>query len=377
MTADALAGEEAPRYSAAATLDAVAAGAAPGLVAPAAWSAVRRVAARLPAPLLQAFYLECRLAPRAPRVDWIVRVDAPGREILAGRNPRLRLPAPLRAHPAWARLADFCAAWEDEPLLRALVKHLWLEFDTGDESEDAGWVPVPSVFVSFDLAATAPLPPAEWRALATRVMHALRPGASEATREAVLAAIARRPEGAGVPYLGFMLARAGEGVRVYLSGVPAAALPAALRDCGWPGDAAPLAALLERAGGVAAPAPYLTLAHVDVEGAVLPPVGVEYRLRHAGQKDGLAEAPFLERLVEMGACAPERRRALEGWAGAELRTLPHELWPSRIARRVNHVKLVHRPGAEVEAKAYLQAAWRAAAARREGAHPPAATAGAH
>jgi hypothetical protein len=30
----------------------------------------------------------------------------------------------------------------------------------------------------------------------------------------------------------------------------------------------------------------------------------------------------------------------------------------------------------VEAKAYLQGAWRAAAAR-EGAHPPAATAGAH
>ncbi|HEX8830897.1 MAG TPA: hypothetical protein VF705_07020, partial [Longimicrobium sp.] len=123
----------------------VARGADPRLVGADAWRRVSDAARHLPAALMRGFYLECRLHPRPAPVDWIVRVEKPGRDIVAGRNPAQRLPDVLRADPVWERLARFCAAWADEPLLSRVLDHAWLEFDLGDGD---GSIPRPSVFAA-------------------------------------------------------------------------------------------------------------------------------------------------------------------------------------------------------------------------------------
>ncbi|MBW3570477.1 MAG: hypothetical protein KY467_05180, partial [Gemmatimonadetes bacterium] len=104
-------------------------------------------------------------------------------------------------------------------------------------------------------------------------------------------------------------------------------------------------------------APQLGMLHVDVlEGALLPRLGLEYTLERSPQvHGGIAEGAFLDRLVECGLCAPERRDALQAWPGYEVHTLRHELWPSWLVRRVNCIKLVYEPGREPQAKAYLLA----------------------
>ena len=165
-----------------------------------------------------------------------------------------------------------------------------------------------------------------------------------------------RPPGAAVPYAGIMLARARQAVRVYLSRVPGSAVPALLDAVGWPEDEARVTARVLGAvdGGAA---PELGMLHLDVlEGALLPRLGLEYTLERKPQvRGGIAERAFVDRLVECGLCVPERRDALLAWPGYEVRTLRHELWPSWLVRRVNCIKLVHEPGREPQAKAYLLA----------------------
>ncbi|HEX5725392.1 MAG TPA: hypothetical protein VFX98_07985 [Longimicrobiaceae bacterium] len=367
------------KYTVAHTMDEVERLVPPSLVGPAAWARARTAAERLPAALAGAFYLECRLAATEAPVDWIVRVDEPGREVLAGRNPRVALPPALRADGPWARLARFAAAWADDPDLRRTVQLLWLELDLDAEGD----LPHPSVFAALDPRGVAGFATADWTALLDRLLEYLGPDpASPATRRALHAALAERPPegrpppfpGAGewpvVPYVGFMLARPVPAVRLYLARTPAAELPARLRAMGWPGAPGELDALLRRLDGpTPGVAPAIGMSHLDVhDGSVLPRVGMEFTFERARQVRGtLAEAAFLDRLVALGLCTGAKRRGLLSWPGHSLQTLRHELWRSVLSRRVNCVKLVHEPGRAPHAKGYLLTYWAAAAAARAAA----------
>jgi hypothetical protein len=353
-------------YTVAQTMDVVA-GHVPGALVDAdAWRVARAVAARLPAACARGFYLECRLSAASPSVDWIVRVDETGRDALAGRGPGPHLPPDLRADPVWQRVARFCAEWSDDPRLRRTVTHLWLEFDLDG---DAPPVPRPSVFAAFDQQTVAGLADDEWAVLLDQVLRHLGPEViAPATRRALHTAVARRPPGAQIPYVGSMLARPVQPVRLYLAWVPAPRLPGALHEMGWPGAPGELSALLERMDGpIPGAAPDTGMAHLDVDGEVLPRVGVEFTFRRVEQLRGtLVEAPFLEHLVSLGLCADGKRKGLLAWPGHEIVTLPHELWPSVVARRVNCVKLLHDPGQAPQAKGYLLTRWAPASRRARG-----------
>ena len=117
--------------------------------------------------------------------------------------------------------------------------------------------------------------------------------------------------------------------------------------------AAPLASLGACPGRTAA------IVHVDVGAHVAPTIAVELPFSRASQRVGrIAEVGLLDALVAAGLCDRTKRDELLAWPRRIVGTMPHELWPSAIARRLNHVKLVWRPGADVEAKAYLAASHR-------------------
>ena len=349
----------AERYPLAGTLGLAARHAAASLVPGAARERVIWVAGRIPAALTRAAYLECRLHGGAGPVDLIFRVEKAGAEILAGRNAAIG-PGHLRSGgPAWDAVSALCAAWLDarQPAW-GLVRHLWVELDLdAPAAPGAPPVPAPSVFVAFDDDRTAAMDADEVLASIETVLAPLqREGMDRASRARVLGVLRRRPAGAAVPYAGIMLSRARQAVRVYLSRVPGGAVPALLDDVGWPEDEARDTARV--LGEVdAGAAPELGMLHLDVlEGALLPRLGLEYTLERRPQVRGeIAERAFVDRLVECGLCRPERRDGLLAWPGYEVRTLRHELWPSWLVRRVNCIKLVHEPGREPQAKAYLLA----------------------
>jgi hypothetical protein len=347
------------RYPLAGTLGLATRHAAPVLLPGPARERVIWVAGRIPAPLTRAAYLECRLRDGPDPVDLIFRVEREGAEILAGRNPAIG-PGHLRGcGPAWRQVAALCGAWLDAPHPAwSLVRHLWLELDLdAPAAPGAPPVPSPSVFLALEDDATVGMDAATLLEVLCTLLEPLAPGGVDPdSRRRVLSVLERRPPGAAVPYVGVMLSRARQAVRVYLSRVQARAVPGLLDRVGWPEDQARHAAgvLAQVAAGETPP---LGMLHLDVlEGALLPRLGLEYTFERKAQVRGqIVERAFLDRLVECGLCRPERRDALLAWPGYEVRTLRHELWPSWLIRRVNCVKLVHEPDREAQAKAYLLA----------------------
>jgi hypothetical protein len=322
-------------------------------VPPAALARARAAAARLPRPLVAGAYLECRLAAGDDAVDLVLRADARGRAVLAGLDPVARLGPGEAEHPVWARIATLCRASVDpgDPLSR-LVDHLWLEFDLGAAGDAV--LPAPSLFIAPVPAATGAFGAGAWGALYRRTAGLLGAPLDAATDAALQRVLAARPPGTRVPYLGFMTARPGGAVRVYVHEPRPAEACAFLRRVVWPGPAADATGAL--VPGVPRTLwPPIGLMHVDLAGGELQPrCGVELSFSRRPQLRGtLEEEGFVAALVQAGLCAPEKAAGLLAWPGVEPHVLPHELWRSWVVRRVNCVKLVHRSGAPPRAKAYL------------------------
>jgi hypothetical protein len=327
----------------------------PALVAPAARARLRAVADLLPAALSSCLYLECRLGPESRGADLIVGVEGAGRDILAGRNPALSVDVPAGAHPVWEAARAFCRAWPHDAGLRESVARIWLEFDAPDPGAAGGAVsgpPVPGIFIDLDEGA-ARAPARAARARLRRVLAAFgrEPDAEE---DAALARVLEAlPAGAFAPYVGFFPGRAAPALRLCVAGAGAGALPEMLARCEWPGEARLLReALRGLSTGEGDPQPLLL--HIDLAPAPLPRVGVEFVLDPAAQVRGeVRETAFLDRLVALGLCDAARRRALADWPGCTRERLDHELWPSLVLRRVNHLKVLFDGGAASAAKAYL------------------------
>lgn len=321
----------------------------PALAPRDALARVRAVADRLPAPLTGCLYLERLLASGAPRLDLIVRVEAEAHAVLA-RLAR-------EQGESWRRLASFARNWGDGAGgLAGPVEAVWLEFDLPEGAAAAE--AVPRVFVDFTRAAAREGAAADRFRLATDVLARLAP---QPPHDALVGTLRdcfdALPPGAHVPYIGLSLVHGG-GARVCVQGLDAG-LTEYLRRVGWPGDREVLARdvldPLARAKGVAAERSVHVL-HLDLAPAVEPRLGLEYALARADQRRGaLREADFVGALAARGWCEPALGAALSAWPGSADAPLAHTLWPSRVERRVNHVKVAWSPAGPVEAKAYLAA----------------------
>ena len=142
-----------------------------------------------------------------------------------------------------------------------------------------------------------------------------------------------------------------------VAGLSDANLHAYLRALRWPGSQRELTnAISAFLPPARAPQPRMAILNIDVREEIAAGVGIEYLLSHAAQLRGsILERELLERLVRLGLCSPAKRDALQGWPATSLRVMPHELWRSRVCRRVNHLKLSFTEHAPLEVKAYLAA----------------------
>lgn len=306
----------------------------------------------MPAALTHGIYLECRLSADE-RVDLVIQVDERGRAILAGASPRDRLARRLRDRPYWEQVRRLCARWADPGSpLSGSVRGVWLEFDTVETGGEAA-VPLPGVFVKLEPSALAG--PGHGLEDVLVALPGISPDPFRA--RALHRCADALPPGAYVSYLGSFAPRGTEAVRVCLVGIGEDALPGYLAHVGWPGDPRALEDFLQAVstadgrrlhGGPG-------MVHLDVEGdGVRPRIGLEYVLERGGQIRGrLLEAGLLDRLVELGLCTAARRDGLLAWPGYSFEDFAHELWPSLVKRRVNHVKLVYEEGRPPEAKGYL------------------------
>ncbi|GJG89791.1 hypothetical protein tb265_49720 [Gemmatimonadetes bacterium T265] len=351
------------------TLDRVLPRTAPDLVSRAVGERLRVVAREIPAALSDWLYLEFGLDAASERVDLIVRVTAERRALLAPGHPVQPFGDRLRAHPLWARVQALARAWTDPAgPLDSTVSGIWLEFDL---DPDRAPETAPGVFVDFTRAAFTTGSAAARAALAEAAVAPLvrqpRPAASVGALRRCFTAL---PSAASVPYVGVLLPRGDDVVRVCVSGLDAPDIGPYLAAVRWPGPPDELhdvvRSLREEAHG---PLPIIALLHLDVGTHVQPRIGVEFAFDRRSQVRGAVdELGFLDALVARSLCAPASRDVLVRWPGCTTARMRHELWPSVVMRRLNHVKVQYTPGAPLQVKGYLCVAhryWRA----RSGALP--------
>jgi hypothetical protein len=303
-----------------------------------------RVAEALPAALTDFVYLEQWL--RGSRLDLIVRLDEHGRDVL------LRSPVP------WPRVEAMARQWARSARLRAATSALWLEFDLDAARDDAA-APGPRVFVDFTTAAaTQPSIDDRHQLALEAIAPLIRRGATERTSTHLRRLLDALPPDAHLLYVG--AAHDGVTIRACIAGLAGDRLVQYLTAIGWRGDAADLSA---RVLAPLAPAS-CALLHLDLTDAALPRAGLEYVLDRRAQRGGLIrEEAFLDGLVERGWCERTHRESLRAWPGQSTELLPHDVWYSRVVRRVNHVKVVYDAHAGIAAKAYLCFFHRLAAGR--------------
>ena len=304
-------------------------------------------AACLPAALTNWVYLETTLHGPGERLDLIVRVDRSGRPHL--RMDALTLAAPLdpQAAQVWRRIEALARIWEEKTCSwHESVAGLWLEFDLRGEP-----LPAPRLFVDFASGYREPRDCARALVSLAALVGATPPLSLGRQLQHCFDAL---PEHADVPSVGLADPSRWADVRLCVAGLRNADLAVYLRALRWPGDAEAVAADHAALSARLDPSPEtISLLHLDVSAGVGARVGVEYLLSRSEQRHGqIRETSFLDALVERGG-DPARRAALEHWPGQNVCTLPHEIWPSLVRRRVNHVKVVHEPRGAQLIKVYF------------------------
>ena len=337
----------------------------PALVSRGTLQGVASRVADLPAALTNWIYFECHLNPRTSRVDLVLVVDDVGRAIIAGESSGVRFPDHVWNSPHWRRLRTFCREWgRDGSLLADAVHHIWLEFDLPPVTDDrVSGPPVPGLFISFGDSPREGFCANRWLSMARRALSQARGESLPCAWDRMLKRCFEcLPASAYVPYVGMMLQRPEAGIRICLTGLSDEEIVYYATELGWPGSVQELGDLLSEVGAVRANVRAgAAMVHFEVRDQVEPAIGLEYGIDRKAQFGGrLREAPFLDHLVDRGLCSKTQREALGEWPGGMTMQMRHQLWRAVVLRRVNHIKLVHRPGQPLGVKAYLCAGFGAA-----------------
>jgi hypothetical protein len=342
-------------WSSAETLERVRPHLSGALFSPATIANFQRISAHLP-DAISSYYLECRLAPGAGRVDFSVcLLGSMGvHPFFRSRRTAPALPDHLRSHPVWERVQAFLGRWYDPAAdLRDRIALVWLEFDRADDPGDGAPVPCVSFLMDPDFLRRGdagrftPHPSTRrYRPFADEALGDLLGDAlSPALRAAIAACFSALPRGGAFFYLAAMLPRGRAVIKVNGS-VPRRSLARYLRDVGWGGSMDALDAILAIHGGPRA------RFDLDLDGDRLSPkIGVEF-FSGLPRDDAASRREVLDRLVGMGLCDPAKRDALLGWAGDAIVPFEGKPWPTRL-RKTWYVKVVHAPSAPLEAKGYL------------------------
>lgn len=321
----------------------------PALVTPGAVQNLQELARELP-PIHRGIF-ECRLGANTPQVDLSQGILGYDGEpaVLIEHIARMALVSDGEMHPAWSRLQDFCTRWDDtHSPLHGSIRTIWLEFDLVSPSPSA---PAPSLFLSLksdDLTAS------EARAVVVEALGVLLDEqAFSALRHNVRRCFEAATEGTRVLYVGTMLARQTEAVRIeFHPPTPDRVIPY-LEQIGWSGPVGEVENLMAQLVDLV---DRIDMVDINVGTRIFPTIGLQCVLDKSPHHEP-RWATFLDHLVAQGMCTQRKRDALLAWPGytnpssAPLSQLPDQL--EVFKRQISHIKIVRHPRRSLEAKAYL------------------------
>lgn len=311
-----------------------------GLVSARAFERVRSVSRFVPSSCLGA--IEVRLAGGKDVVDLAFRLDQPA---------QARAVVPHLASP---HLAELVEQWSCAAPTWSLVRSIWLEVDLDAPIGDTALDGLPEPVVCVELGAR---PEADW--LIQTLVPALDGRSVGAARRRQLdRSLAVLPDASALLYVFGLRARRQRASRFEIHRIDDRVDPGQMVTC-----------LREIAGQETADRvgeliPLITGCdrfHLsfDIGETIGPAIGIEASFRGLPHRQP-GWRRLLDRLVARQLCAPEKAEALWRWPGWSSPATDHASWPEAhgypgafAARCLSHIKLVSRPAAPPEAKAYL------------------------
>jgi len=325
---------------------------------------IQELAKVFPGNLTSFLGFECRLADPTARADFAFAISGVNgdRNVFVNLLQDPHFSAKFLHHPEWQQISNFAASWADPHSdLYENVKCFWLEFDM---PENPTGIPVPSVFFGPAKPHGATNESTQYRWLTQTALPLLKGGAlSETVEQKVMDCIEKIPGAAYLFQVGTMLSREVQTVRVYINRIAPDQIIPYLISIGWADDAGAFAQVIEE---IADKADRFVISFDVQEDGIGSKIGIECSFNESQYLLNSKWERFLEYLVTKGLCLPEKRDALLKYSGVENAEIEDttmkpltsasrsldEVLSSAIARFINHVKLVYRPGQPLEAKAY-------------------------
>lgn len=302
-----------------------------------AWNRLCAIAALIP-DLGDAFGFECRLAADSAAVDFGVSLRRP--RVAGPRRSPPAVPPGDVVPPAWQRFGALWREWsQPDSHLRTWVPFGFLEFDADSPPDRFA---LPSVFLSLDWPTDGAVQgPLDCLRLGLGLLHGGPLPA--ATMDRLDRCIDALPVDGRVVHVGALLARGARVIRLSVA-FPRSGLSQYLDRIGCP----EMQGVVEESLRRLAPRAGRVHLEYDVADAVAPRIGVVL----AGGP-GAAWGPLLDRLAEVGLCAPAKRAALLAWPGNSAGRPRHDRSTQALSRALSHVKVTHVHGETAVAKAYL------------------------
>lgn len=293
------------------------------LVSTEAWSDIYTLAQILP-PFSYAL-LECRLGTVTSQVD--LSVPLPNRTI--------NLPDTILIHPVWRRVQDLSQELADtNSSLHQTVRQLWLEFDVDGQSSK---MPIPCIGLHLNQEAAC-----NFQSLLEIALKLLDNRVSSRLESNLKLCFDALPAEAKIAFLGAMLSRQSDSLRVIINWIPPEHLSAYLSHIGWTGSVNKLEEIISTISDFV---DHIVLSF-DVGDTISPRIGLECYFINPHRTEPHWQL-FLEYLVRYGMCTPAKRDALFAWSQFNQQEL------NDFNKFANLIKIVYKPGIPLEAKAYL------------------------
>lgn len=317
-------------------------------------------------PPVAGLMFECRLG-ETKEVDLIslfmVEDGAPA--YFTNQHPRYGFPDnQILTHYAWKRIQALCHKWSSDNFLNEEVVDMWLEFDLDGP---LAAIPVPGVFVSYknpeSFINLGHLRSKQCQATTTALEILIDAPLTAHTKQTIRACYDSLPGMAHVFSIGAMISRQTTPVKICISAIASAEIDAYLRRVGWPGSLKEVQNLINNLSPLV---DEFCLQFDIVNGEITPKLGIECCLRERNPQLEPRWRLFLDYLVKIGQCKPEKKEPLLAWYGKQSNTRPNptklnslsmENSPGAYARvlyrKIGHIKLVMQSDSLYETKAYL------------------------
>jgi len=291
--------------------------------------------------------LECRLGTSSsPAVDLFISLP---QHILNFRTPFL-------TNSVWQTLQTFHNEWVNSTSFQG-VKDIALEFDVDSQPSQ---IPIPSLFVEFNQGLSGD----DILALSNTILKQFKRPFSKKLALNFQRCIHALPKNARIIYLGIMLSRPTEAVRIVIEDLQPEQILEYLLQIDWFNPTDTLKTIIPTLENLVDRIGFLD---IDVGETIHPQIGLECFFAKQPQHEARWQF-FFDYLIEKGLCSPAKRDAMKVWPGFFQKELEPALWPNNLSwgdaflgdkavsvffRKINHIKIVYQYDKPLEAKSYL------------------------